>query len=246
NSPWKLRGGVSDASDLGKGWTSDGDKGWKTWKLSEMPSRNVYPLLTSAIVPRPIAFISTLSEESVPNLAPFSYFSMVAHNPPLLSVSFSLPPSRPKDSRENILTTKEFTVSIISEPFVEAANVTSVEADVNEWELSGLTMARSFEVKPPWVKESAVGFECELFHTYDIRPPGTEKITHTLVLGLIKRVHVRESVLADNGTIDPVRLRAVSRLGGTTYARIGEGFDLGRPNWEQIKDECLPGRDLRK
>ncbi|KIJ04956.1 hypothetical protein PAXINDRAFT_94075, partial [Paxillus involutus ATCC 200175] len=157
NSTWKLREGISDATSLSKVWTSDGERGWKTWNLSEMPSRCVYPLLTSAIVPRPIALLSTLSREGVPNLAPFSYFSMVAHNPPLLSVSFSLSPSRLKDSRENTITTKEFTVSIVSEPLVEAANVTSVEApaDVNEWELSGLTMARSLEVKPPWVKESA-------------------------------------------------------------------------------------------
>ncbi|KAF9222546.1 hypothetical protein BS17DRAFT_837000, partial [Gyrodon lividus] len=122
-----------------------------------------------------------------------------------LSVSHSRchPPSPKIAERRN--SAKEFTVSTISEPFVEVASVTSVEApvDVNEWELSGLTMARSisileFEVKPPWVKESAVGLVCELFHTYDIRPPGTGKIPHTLGLGLIKRVHVRESVLADN------------------------------------------------
>ncbi|KIJ67919.1 hypothetical protein HYDPIDRAFT_83493 [Hydnomerulius pinastri MD-312] len=242
NPTWKLHEGLSAATELSNAWASDEDQGWRTWKLSETPSRNVYPLLTSAIVPRPIAFVSTLSDDGIPNLAPFSYFSMVAHNPPLLSVSFSLSPSKPKDSRENIIATKEFTVSIISEPFVEAANVTSVEAPagVDEWEISGLTMARSVDVKPPWVKESAVGLECELFYTYDIRPPGSDTVTHTLVLGLIKRVHVRESVLTDNDTIDPGKLRAVSRLGGTTYARVGGGFDLGRPSWKAIRDESLP------
>ncbi|KAH7888570.1 hypothetical protein F5I97DRAFT_1925092 [Phlebopus sp. FC_14] len=247
NPAWKVREGLSDATGLGTAWALDGENGWKTWNLSETPPRNIYPLLTGAIVPRPIAFVSTLSGDGVPNLAPFSYFSMVAHNLPLLSLSFSLSPRRPKDSRENILATREFTVSIISEPFVEAANVTAVEAPagVNEWEICGLTMTRSVDVKPPWVKESAVGLECELFYTYDIRPPGTDEVTHTLVLGLIKRVHVRKSVLTDHGTIDPAKLRAVSRLGGTTYARIGEGFDLGRPSWNAI-EQCLPRSDRQK
>ncbi|KIP08478.1 hypothetical protein PHLGIDRAFT_69237, partial [Phlebiopsis gigantea 11061_1 CR5-6] len=100
-----------------------------------------YKILTSTVIPRPIAFVSTISSDGIPNLAPMSYFSLVAHNPPLLSVSFSLSKGKPKDSRENILATKEFTVSIISEPFVEAANATSVDAppEVDEWLLAGLT-----------------------------------------------------------------------------------------------------------
>jgi flavin reductase (DIM6/NTAB) family NADH-FMN oxidoreductase RutF len=95
-------------------------------------------------------------------LTTFQY--KVSHNPPLLSVSFSLSPRRPKDTRENILATKEFTVSIISEPFVEAANATSIEApsDVDEWLVSGLTMEKSVGVKPAYVKESAVSMECEV------------------------------------------------------------------------------------
>ncbi|KAF5354834.1 hypothetical protein D9756_005362 [Leucocoprinus leucothites] len=129
----------------------------KVWDLEGTSSKETYQLLTSAIVPRPIAFVSTLSDDGTPNLAPFSYFSMISHNPPLLSVSFALSQRRPKDSRENILQTKEFTVNIISEPFIEAANSTSVEspAGMNEWLLSGLTPAKSVLVKPPIVEESA-------------------------------------------------------------------------------------------
>lgn len=141
----------------------------------------VYKLLTSAVIPRPIAFVSTISEDGVRNLAPMRCVPwsqrmmimmvtslaqtvisiwyvepallisiraqscnphfQVSHNPPLLSVSLSLSKRRPKDTRENIKATKEFTVSIISEPFVEAANVCSVEAPahVDEWVVSGLT-----------------------------------------------------------------------------------------------------------
>ncbi|EGN99790.1 hypothetical protein SERLA73DRAFT_180005 [Serpula lacrymans var. lacrymans S7.3] len=239
NPSWKLGQSHTLQHENQKEWKSDEMQGWKTWQMDETPSRDIYRLLTSAVVPRPIAFVSTLSANGVPNLAPFSYFSMVAHNPPLISVSFSLSPKRPKDTRENILATKEFTVSIINEAFVEAANATSVEApaDIDEWQLSGLTMAKSTDVNPPWVRESAVGLECELFHTYDICPPSSDEITHTLVLGLIKRAHVRSSVMKDDGTVDPLKLRAVSRLGGNTYARIGEGFEVPRPSWKVMRHE---------
>ncbi|OJA14433.1 hypothetical protein AZE42_06430 [Rhizopogon vesiculosus] len=245
NSPspnWQLRQGLPEDIEPGKSWKAQEGQGWRTWNLSDSSPGEVYPLLTSCIVPRPIALVSSISADGTPNLAPFSYFSMVAHNPPLLSITFSLSPRKPKDTKENILATKEFTVSIISEPFIEAANITSVEApaDVDEWGFSGLTKISSIDVQPPWVKESAVGLECELFHSYDIRPPNSGEVTNTLVLGLIKRAHVRESVLTESGTVDPAKLRAVSRLGGSMYARIGEGFELPRPNWKAIRDEAPP------
>ena len=102
------------------------------------------------------------------------------------------------------------------------------------------------------MKESAVSLECEvrddlhiwsityicpqLYHWHDIRAPNSTDVTHTLVLGHIKSVHVRNAVLSDDGTVDPAKLRAVSRLGGSTYARVGEGFDLSRPSWKKTQD----------
>lgn len=210
----------------------------KVWDLEGTSSKETYQLLTSAIVPRPIAFVSTLSDDGTPNLAPFSYFSMISHNPPLLSVSFALSQRRPKDSRENILQTKEFTVNIISEPFIEAANSTSVEspAGMNEWLLSGLTPAKSVLVKPPIVEESAVSMECELYSYQNIPNSPSVPPTTTLVLGLIKRVHVREACLREDGlTLDPARLRPVARLGSVSYARTVEGFDLPRVSWKATK-----------
>lgn len=129
-------------------------------------------------------------------------------------------------------------------------------ADVDEWVVSGLTKMESVDVKPGWVKESAVSMECEvrlpypdlvskltisqLFHSHDIRVPGSSEITHTLVLGLIKRVHTRNSVLtADGSSVDPHKLKVVSRLGGPTYATVGreETFDLKRPSWKRMKEQ---------
>lgn len=81
----------------------------------------------------------------------------------------------------------------------------------------------------------------QLFYSYDIRPPNSGEITHTLVLGLVKRAHVRESILTESGTVDPAKLRALSRLGGSTYARVGEGFELPRPAWKAIRDDVPSG-----
>lgn len=243
NPNWKLKQGLPYQVEPGKSWKAEEEKGWKTWNLSDISPREVYPLLTSCVVPRPIALVSSTSSDGVANLAPFSYFSMVAHNPPLLSISFSHSPrtGKSKDTKENILATKQFTVSIMSEPFIEAANITSVDApaDIDEWDISGLTRSTSIDVRPPWVKESAIGFECELFHSYEICPPNSGEVTNTLVLGIIKRAHIRESVLTASGTVDPAKLRAVSRLGGDMYARIGEGFELSRPPWKVIRDQVI-------
>ncbi|KAJ7901915.1 hypothetical protein B0H14DRAFT_2669091 [Mycena olivaceomarginata] len=226
-------------------WTyGDGSAQWldskfprKSFDFSRMSSSDTYKILTSAIVPRPIALISSLATDGVPNLAPFSYFSMVGNVPPLISVSFSLS-KRSKHTRENIAATKEFTVNIVSEPFAEAANCTAAEApaEVDEWILSGLTMTPSTLVKPACVLESAVSLECELYFLKDLSPPNSELLTTTLVLGLIKKAHVHESVLdAEGAAVDPAKLRPIARLGGTTYARVLEGFDLERTSWKKAR-----------
>ncbi|KAJ6499971.1 hypothetical protein C8R47DRAFT_1109807 [Mycena vitilis] len=231
NPAWKLGDGASTP-------LLDPTIPRKSFDFSRLPSRDAYTILTSAIIPRPIALVSSLSHDATPNLAPFSYFSMVGHNPPLLSVSFSLSQKRLKDTRENIATTKEFTVNIVSENFSEAVNSSAAEAPaaVDEWILSGLTKAPSTLVKPACVMESAVSLECELYFLKDLSPPDSELITTTLVLGLIKHAHIHQSVMNAEGTaVDPGKLRPVSRLGGTTYARLLEGFDLERTSWKTAK-----------
>ncbi|KAI0689971.1 hypothetical protein BC835DRAFT_1366702 [Cytidiella melzeri] len=239
NPEWDLGQGLPEGGPNAKEWNEDLKKGWKSFNLSEIPSRDTYMLLTSAIVPRPIAFVASESADGVPNLAPMSYFNAVSSNPPLLSISFTLSTSRPKDTRENILAMKQFTVNLISEPFVEAANACSVEAPahINEWIVCGLTPEPSVSVSVPRIQESAVSFECELFKEFDICPPGSSKVTNTHILGLIKHVHVRKAVLKDDErTVDPSKLRPVARLGGGSYARLGEAFDLERPSWKVWKD----------
>ncbi|KAL1703004.1 hypothetical protein EV121DRAFT_208875 [Schizophyllum commune] len=207
--------------------------------------RDLYQILGSAIVPRPIAFVSTVSKDGVPNLAPFSYFSMIGHNPPMVSISCSLTTRRPKDTRENILATRQFSVNIVSEHLAVPMNATSVEcpADVDEWEIAGLRKRPSVGIKPALVDASLVNFECELYHHLDIAPPsetGQASLppTTTLILGLIQRVHVNEGILTPDGSaIDPAKLQAVARLGGTAYAKVNEGFELARPVWKEMRTQ---------
>ncbi|KLO15701.1 hypothetical protein SCHPADRAFT_902211 [Schizopora paradoxa] len=244
NATWKLGDGLSD-TELARQWKEEEQLGYTTLKTDEIEKPLLYRFLISAIVPRPIAFVSTLSGDGVPNLSPFSYFSMVSHNPPLCSVSFTLSPQKPKDTRENIKDTKQFVVSIINEPFVEAANATSIDAppEIDEWIVSGLTPTPSTLVKPPRVLESALSLECELYHFLDIPAIGGDAPANTMVLGHIRAIHVRNSVLtgpAEPGKpieVDPTKFRAVSRLGGTTFARIGEGYSIPRPSWRQLEGE---------
>ncbi|KAG8961511.1 hypothetical protein FRC03_005309 [Tulasnella sp. 419] len=233
------------------------DEGFTAVDPLKTEPRAVYRLLISGVIPRPIAFVSTLSPNGEGNLAPFSYFNLVHYNPAILSVSFNHHEKREKDSCANIKATKTFTVNIISEPFVEAANWCCVDAPpgVEEWEGSGLTKEKSTLIDPPRVKESAFSMECELYQAIDIfaddvdptNPSSTPKAT--LVLGRIKLIHVRNDVLvrADptstdpvsrhrDHTVDPAKLRAVSRMGGITYGRVGEGFQIPRPIWDEVKD----------
>ncbi|KAF7288709.1 SEC7 domain-containing protein [Mycena chlorophos] len=219
----------------------DAERPRKSFDFTKLSSKDAYPILTSAIVPRPIALVSTLSKDGVRNLAPFSYFSMVGHNPPMLSVSFSLSQRYPKNTRDNILATREFTVNIVSEDFVDAVNAAAVEAppEVDEWIISGLTPIESEVVKPASVAESAVCLECELYFHKDLTPPDSELVTTTLVVGLIKRARVVEQVLDPEGhqVVLPEKLQPVARLGGKIYATLGGGFELDRLSWRKLREE---------
>ncbi|THH11519.1 hypothetical protein EW146_g8011 [Bondarzewia mesenterica] len=234
NSAWTY-GQRVDATVEGKEWLSGERDGWKVVDAGSENPMKLYALMISGIVPRPIAFVSTVSATGIENLAPFSWFNQVSANPPVISISCTNGPTRIKDTANNIKATKGFTVSIISEAFVENSNVCSIDApeEVSEWPASGLTKKSSIHVKPACVKESAFSMECELFKAIDVVHPTTGQTATTLILGLVKYVHVRKDVFTENGTVDPARLKPVSRLGDTTYSRLGDGFRLARPSWSQ-------------
>ncbi|RSH90277.1 hypothetical protein EHS25_001611 [Saitozyma podzolica] len=219
-----------------------GSGGWRGIDPEGKDKAQLYKLMISAIAPRPIAFMSTLSPDGTPNLAPMSYFNMVSHNPPTIMVSIqsdSKSPEGLKDTSRNVLSTRQFCCSIISETFVEAANYTSIDAppDISEWDLSGLTPRQSEIVKPPHVAESAFSMECELSHAHELRRDDGV-LSNTVVFGRVKRIHAKEFLFDPEDPMKVVleRLRPVTRLGGLGYGRVTEMFDLPRPVWDKVKD----------
>ncbi|KAG6331335.1 hypothetical protein ID866_7756 [Astraeus odoratus] len=215
----------------GRKWLEGEEQGWKVVNTDEEDKMSVYKLMVSGVVPRPIAFVSTVSETGVENLAPFSWFNMVTYDPPLISFSCRHSP-RIKDTPTNAKNGLGFTVNIISEPFVENANSTSIDAppEFNEWEISGLTKAPSIHVKAPRVKESAFSMECEAI---DIIHPDSGVCTTTMILALVKYIHVRKDVLNERELVDITKFKPVARLGGIAYGRVGDTFGLARPAWDE-------------
>ncbi|KAG9239208.1 flavoprotein-like protein oxygenase [Amylocarpus encephaloides] len=197
-----------------------------------------YKLLISGIIPRPIGFISTRSKDgSSTNLAPFSYFQVINHDPPLFTVGYAGGFDNAKDSLRNLAESEECTINLISEHFIEAANSTSINAPYgeSEWSLSGLTPAPSKTVKATRVKEAIFSIEGKLESTKEFESRATPG-KKTGVLAIIEgtRFWVRDDAInEDKNLIDPAVLKPMSRLGGITYGRTTEGFEIPRPDWKE-------------
>ncbi len=205
-----------------------------TFNALDLSPQENYKLLAGTILPRPIAFVSTQDVHGVRNLAPYSFFTVASANPPIVVFCPMSRADNPKhlpstkDTLSNIAATKEFVVSIVSEDFVERMNQTAAEvsADVDEWELCGLTPIPSELVKPPRVGESRMQMECRLLQlvTASDKPLGG-----TLVLGEVLRYHVAEAIINQQMIIDPDQLNAVGRMAGAAYIRTTDRFELERP-----------------
>ena len=197
--------------------------------------KNIYKLMIGLIVPRPIAFVSSASPDGVLNLAPFSFFTGISANPPVICFCPMVRASDglTKDTLRNIESTREFVVNIVSEDFVEPMNVCSTEfpPEVNEFEKSGLTPIPSDLVKPPRVKESRINLECRLVQIVTV---SSKPLGGSIVLGEVLRFHVDDR-LFDDFKIDPDKLKSVGRMGGPSYTRTTDRFDLIRPKTGEIK-----------
>lgn len=234
----------------GSGANSDDWKNHKTVEIDpygegRKPVDN-YKLLISGIIPRPIGFVSTVSSDGrSTNLSPFSYTALVNHDPPIFCIGFSGGVDNPKDTCRNILETKECTINVISEFFLEAANYTSINAPhgTSEWALSGLTPAKSTKVRPDRVAESVFSVEAVYRAHHEWVSPGSGKASGVLVILEGVNFHVREDALNEEGNIiDPGVLKPVSRLGGITYARTTSGFEMPRPEFKtEVESEEVKG-----
>jgi flavin reductase (DIM6/NTAB) family NADH-FMN oxidoreductase RutF len=202
--------------------------------------KSSYNLMTSSVTPRPIALVSSTNKKTgVDNVAPFSYFGAVAHDPPMIAIGFCRKGREDriqKDSLSNIISTKEFSVNIISEWYLDAANHSCGlwGSDVDEFLESGLTKGQCMEISCPRVKEAAVTYECRLEHCYPVTDDKGNPTTE-VVLARVVRIHVDRDVLVENfdpgnPTVDTNKLKPVSRLGGNTYCFLGEQVDISRPS----------------
>lgn len=206
-------------------------------QAESLSAGDCYRLMTSLIVPRPIAWVSTVGTRGDHNLAPFSYFNAVCSDPPTVVLGLGwTAQGRPKDTLRNVLDTGELTISVVSEPLAESMNATSAafESHVDEWAEAGIESAPSVAVGPPRVKEALAALECRLVHAIPLghRPEGGPSTT--LVVARIVHFHVREGLIerdADDKLrpVDPARLAAVGRLAGMAYTKTTDRFSLLRP-----------------
>src|SRR4051812_41379403 len=189
-----------------------------------------YKILTATVTPRPIAWITTLSEDGVINAAPYSFFNVMGHEPPTVAIGMLAGAGRFKDTATNILSTGEFVVNLVSEANAEAMNMTCIDAppEIDELRLAGLTAAPSDAIRPPRIAESPVSFECRVLSSMVTGP------RQTIVIGSVVRAHVADIVVQDKARchIDTPALRLIARMHGSGwYARSDNLFQLARPTW---------------
>ena len=197
----------------------------------ELTPAKLQGYLQSAIAPRPIAFASTMDKNGKPNLSPFSFFNIFSSNPPILVFS---PARRVRDNTIkhtliNCEATREVVINVVNYDIVQQMSLSSTDypEGVNEFEKAGFTALPSHFVKPFRVAESPVQFECKV---NDIIALGTEGGAGNMIICEVVKIHIHEAVLDENGTIDPVKIDLVSRLGGNWYSRSNAGlFEVEKP-----------------
>lgn len=189
----------------------------------------LYKLLTGTIIPRPIGWISTIDENGVNNLAPFSYFNMVSSNPPCVMFSTRRDDNKNKDTLNNVLSNNEFVVNLVTMDNVEQMNTTSgnFPPNVDEFEITNLTPIDSESVKPKRVKESLVNLECKMIHNYFIKDKDGNE-TACVIIGEVKIIHIDDSIVSENYRINLDKYKPVARLAGSNYSTLGEIFSIKR------------------
>ena len=229
----------------------------KTIDPKAVSTAALHGYMLGAVTPRPIAFASTIDSAGNVNLSPFSFFNVFSANPPIMIFS---PARRGRDNTtkhtyENVLQVKEVVINIVNYDIVQQMSLSSTEygKGINEFEKAGLTPLASQTIKPPRVAESPVQFECRVNEVISL---GTEGGAGNLVICEVLKMHINEAVLDPDGKIDPVKLDAVSRMGGNWYGRAKQGmFEVPKPlsrlgiGFDQLPEairtsKLLTGNDL--
>jgi flavin reductase (DIM6/NTAB) family NADH-FMN oxidoreductase RutF len=197
--------------------------------FASLKPRDAYAWMISTIMPRPIAWVSTVSLEGKTNLAPFSFFQGVTSNPPtLMFVPVNTRQGVKKDTVRNIEAVPEFVVNLVPFSLGEQMNASSTMLPYgeSEFEAFGIAATPSERVRPPRVAAAPVAFECTLDRFVHI---GDGPLAANVVFGRIQLAHVDDSIIGASGKPDPDKLDLIGRMGGETFTRTRERFDLERP-----------------
>jgi flavin reductase (DIM6/NTAB) family NADH-FMN oxidoreductase RutF len=198
-------------------------------KSEDTSPKDLYKLMIGMVVPRPIAWVSTVSEDGTNNLAPYSFFNAISGDPPVVCFAPSRKPAgdNKKDTFRNLESSGVFVVNIVSEHLAEAMNQSAADVppEVDEFALAGVSVEPATMIEAPMVKEALAKMECRV---RQIIPLGDRPTSGILVLGDVLCFHFAEG-LVDNFKVDPAMLNAVGRMGGTSYCDTRHRFDLTRP-----------------
>jgi flavin reductase (DIM6/NTAB) family NADH-FMN oxidoreductase RutF len=191
--------------------------------FAELTERQKYKILIGTVIPRPIALVTTVNREGAVNAGPFSFFNVLTHDPAIVAIGVeNYADMRFKDTARNVRETGEFTVHICDDAMVEQMEICAIKfgPDVNEIEQAGLHLAPGTAVNSPRILEAPAALECRRYMTLEL---GSAR---EIILGQVVGVHVRsDAVNKDNHHIDQMKMDAVGRMGGHTYARTRDQFD---------------------
>lgn len=190
--------------------------------------KTAYKLLSSTILPRPIAFVTSLNSDGQANAAPFSFFNAMGSEPPVIVIGFTpQADGSQKDTPNNILMTKEFVVNLVDEPLAAQMNIcaATLPSDVDEIALAELETTPSFEIAPPRLTAAPVSLECRYYD--DMKLSGGGRI----IVGEVIHFHIKDEVISNTDPlrIDVDKLSPISRLSGSKYGRITDQFEIQRP-----------------
>lgn len=204
--------------------TSQQTASFTRFDTSDLSPREIYKLLIGTVVPRPIAWVTTLSPDGVANAAPYSFFNCLSADPPILALGVeNWADMSFKDTAYNIRMTEEFTVNIVSNALVEAMNVTATpfSSHIDEIEKAGLTTAPGSLIRCPRIAEAPVAFECRRHVGISVGK------SREIILGLVVAIHIRSNLVdRERFHVDQLALDAVGRMGGQGYALTRQLFDL--------------------
>jgi len=206
---------------------------------NSLSPREAYSLLVSTVVPRPIAFITSMNASGTVNAAPYSFFNAVASSPPLIIFSAGRKDGSMKHTAENILRSKEFAINIVTEHLLDAMHLSAADlpSEISEIEKSNLTPAPCVSIHTPRIAESTVSFECVLYRHFEL---GNEPVD--LIVGEILQFHVKDE-LYSSGAIDHKNLKPIARMGGKYYATIDNFFEMDSSHFKKNRPGNPKGSD---